>query len=54
MTGIEAEGYDWVLGLREKNLTTTAVCPIGKRHPQDRAAHERKVRFELRDMVTKL
>lgn len=54
MTGIEAQGYDWVLGLREKNLTTTAVCPIGKRHPQDRTAQERKVRFELQDMVTRL
>lgn len=54
MTGIEAEGYDWVLGLREKNLTTTAVCPIGIRHPIDTSAKQKKVRFDLHDMVTLL
>lgn len=54
MTGIEAEGYDWVLGLREKNLTTTAVCPIGIRHPIDTSAKQKKVRFDLQDMVTLL
>ena len=54
MTGIEAEGYDWILGLREKNLTTTAVCPIGIRHPIDTSAKQKKVRFDLQDMVTLL
>jgi nitroreductase / dihydropteridine reductase len=54
MTGIEAEGYDWVLGLREKNLTTTAVCPIGIRHAMDNSARQKKVRFDLQDMVTRL
>lgn len=54
ITGIEFDGYDRVLGLREKNLTTTAVCPIGIRHPQDTGAHEKKVRFAAQDMVTYL
>ncbi len=54
MTGIEFDGYDRVLGLREKNLTTTAVCPIGIRHPQDASAREKKVRFDTQDMVTLL
>jgi nitroreductase/dihydropteridine reductase len=54
MTGIEFNGYDRVLGLREKNLTTTAVCPIGIRHPQDTSAREKKVRFDAQDMVTLL
>ena len=54
MTGIEFDGYDRVLGLREKNLTVTAVCPIGIRHPQDASAREKKVRFAERDMVTLL
>lgn len=54
MTGIEFDGYDRVLGLREKNLTVTAVCPIGIRHPQDVSAREKKVRFAERDMVTLL
>lgn len=52
MTGIEPEGYDWVLCLREKNLTTTAVCPIGIRHAMDYSAQQKKVRFDLQDMVT--
>ena len=54
MTGIEFDGYDRVLGLREKNLTTTMVCPIGIRHPQDASAREQKVRFDARDIVTLL
>lgn len=54
ITGIEFDGYDRVLGLREKNLTTTAVCPIGIRHPQDASAREKKVRFDAQDMVTLL
>lgn len=54
MTGIEFDGYDRVLGLREKNLTTTAVCPIGIRHPHDASAREKKVRFAEHDMVTLL
>lgn len=54
MTGIEFDGYDRVLGLREKNLTATAVCPIGIRHPQDASARERKVRFDEHDMMTLL
>ena len=54
MTGIEQEGYDWILGLGEKNLTTTAVCPIGIRHPQDHAALQKKVRFDADELVTQL
>ncbi len=54
MTGIEFDGYDQVLNLREKNLTTTAVCPIGIRHPHDASAHEKKVRFDACAMVTLL
>lgn len=54
MTGIEFDGYDRVLGLREKNLTATAVCPIGIRHPHDASAREKKVRFDEHEMVTLL
>ncbi len=54
MTGIEVEGFDRVLNLREKNLTTTAVCPIGIRHPLDKTAHEKKVRFNAQELVTLL
>ncbi len=54
ITGIDFDGYDRVLGLREKNLSTTAVCPIGIRHPQDASAHEKKVRFDAQDMVSLL
>lgn len=54
MTGIEVEGFDRVLNLRDKNLTTTAVCPIGIRHPQDKSAYEKKVRVDAHELVTLL
>jgi len=54
MTGIETEGYDAVLGLANRHLTTTAVCPIGKRHPDDCEANMIKVRFDDDEMITTL
>lgn len=52
MTGIEFSHYDRLLGLENKNLTVTAVCPIGIRHPND--AVEKKVRLDFSAMVTLL
>jgi nitroreductase len=51
MTGIDEQGYDEILGLTAKNLTTTVVCPIGIRHPNDASAHLKKVRFDYDEMV---
>lgn len=54
MAGFEAESYDKVLGLAEKNLTTTVICPIGKRHPNDSTAYMQKVRLDHDEMVIRL
>ncbi len=44
MGGFDAKGYDEVLGLTGKGLTTSVICPIGYRHPDDATAHQPKVR----------
>jgi len=51
MTGFERNGFDNVLGLADRNLTTTVICPIGKRHPDDASVHMKKVRFDLNELV---
>lgn len=54
MTGIDAAGYDRVLGLAQRQLTTSVICPVGRRHPDDDAARLPKVRADYRDMVIPL
>jgi len=51
MTGIDNTGYDAVLGLDKKGLTTSVICPIGRRHHGDSQAHSPKVRFDYNEMV---
>ncbi len=51
MEGFNAEGYDNVLGLADKALTTTVICPIGKRHEDDPYASIQKVRFNAEEMI---
>lgn len=54
MTGIDSAGYDRVLGLKEKSLTTSVICPIGLRHANDKSANRPKVRFDYADIVQEL
>jgi len=51
MTGIDRAGYDTVLGLTEKGLTTSVICPIGRRHRDDAQAYSPKVRFDYDEIV---
>lgn len=51
MEGFEPEGYDRVLGLAERGLTTSVICAVGQRHAEDDSAHLKKVRFEHREWV---
>ncbi|WP_373020515.1 nitroreductase family protein [Thiomicrorhabdus sp.] len=51
MGGIEADGYDAVLGLSDKGLSTSVVCSLGMRHPEDENAYLKKVRYDLSEMV---
>ncbi len=54
MTGIDSAGYDAVLGLDEKGLTTSVICPIGRRHHNDIQAHSPKVRFDYNEIVMEI
>jgi nitroreductase len=51
MGGIDAAGYDKVLGLDQLGLETSVICALGVRHPEDRNAHLKKVRYNQAEMV---
>ncbi|BFM22133.1 NAD(P)H-dependent oxidoreductase [Gilvimarinus japonicus] len=51
MTGVDSAGYDAVLGLEELGLTTSVICPIGRRNHGDVQAHSPKVRFDYDEIV---
>lgn len=52
--GFDAQGFDQILGLAEKNLATTVICPIGIRDPQDKQSQRSKVRFDHQHLVLEL
>lgn len=54
MTGFEAAGYDQVLGLTDRGLTTTVICPVGYRSPGDGQAEVPKVRFDYQQLLAEL
>jgi nitroreductase len=51
MTGIEHAGYDEVLSLDNIGLETSVICALGVRHPEDRNAQLKKVRYNQAEMV---
>lgn len=54
MTGIDTTGYDTVLGLDKKGLTTSVICPIGYRHKEDIQSTSPKVRFDYDEIIMEL
>jgi nitroreductase len=54
MGGIEADGYDKVLQLSERDLETSVICALGMRHPEDANAHLPKVRYPASEMIVKV
>jgi len=54
MTGIDNTGYDAVLKLNDKDLTTSVICPIGHRHDNDLQMHSPKVRFDYDEVVMEI
>jgi nitroreductase len=50
MEGFEPENYNEILGLNERGLTATLVCPIGYRSEEDAAQHTTKVRKPLNEL----
>jgi nitroreductase len=51
MTGFKQDGFDHVLGLREMRLESSVICALGVRHPDDRNAQLKKVRYDQSEMV---
>ena len=50
MEGFEPEKYNEILGLTEKGLQATLVCPIGYRSSEDAAQFNPKVRRPMEDI----
>ena len=46
MEGFSAPKYDELLSLKEKNLTSIVVCPVGFRSESDKYGKLAKVRFQ--------
>lgn len=44
MEGFNPDQFDEILGLKERNLHTALVCPIGYRHKDDKYQYLKKVR----------
>ena len=51
MEGFEAEKFDEILGLQEKNLTTAVIAPVGYRSEEDQYQHLAKVRKSKSDLI---
>jgi|TARA_B110000438_G_scaffold175545_1_gene167758 nitroreductase len=54
MEGINPSEYDQILGLPEKDLTTSVACALGYRSAGDKYATTPKVRFEMSELLTLL
>ena len=50
MEGFNAKDYDKLLGLPDQNLTASLVVPMGYRHEDDEAQHQKKVRKSQDDL----
>jgi nitroreductase len=50
MEGFDANGYDEILGLSEKNLHATVVCALGYRSEEDAYQFQKKVRKNQEDL----
>lgn len=52
--GFEPEKFDSILGLSQKHLAATVICPIGIRHPEDKYSKQSKVRFAHQHLVMEM
>ncbi len=51
MEGFDNKGFDEVLGLKEKNLSSVVVASIGYRADDDKYQSQEKVRYTLEDLI---
>lgn len=54
MEGFIPDKYDEILGLAEKGLKATLVCPVGFRDTNDKYSHAKKVRFSADAVISKV
>jgi nitroreductase len=54
MEGIDAQAYDQLLGLHNTDYATIVGCAVGYRHPDDKQAVAKKVRFDVDDVVVRI
>lgn len=54
MEGFIPEEYDEILELKEKNLTSVLVLPVGIRADEDLMMHEKKVRKKMSDIILEM
>jgi|TARA_R110000737_G_scaffold134572_1_gene165892 nitroreductase len=50
MEGFNSAGFDEILGLTERGLTSTIICPVGYRSTEDKNQFQAKVRKEQDDL----
>jgi len=53
MEGFDKEKFDYILDLKEQNLTAILACPIGYRHAEDKSQFQAKVRKSKNDLFLK-
>ncbi len=51
MEGFDSEKFDEILGLKEKNLTTAVIAPVGYRSEEDQYQYLTKVRKSKSDLI---
>lgn len=51
MEGFDAQKFDEILGLENKNLTTAVIAPVGYRSEEDQYQHLTKVRKSKSDLI---
>ncbi|MCH4824136.1 NAD(P)H-dependent oxidoreductase [Gramella lutea] len=51
MEGFDAQKFDEILGLEEKNLTTAVIAPVGYRSEEDHYQHLTKVRKSKSELI---
>ncbi len=53
MEGFDNKGFDEVLGLKDKNLTSVVVASIGYRADEDKYQYLEKVRYPIDELIIK-
>jgi len=54
MEGFQPEKYDEILGLKAKGLSAVALATAGYRSPDDPAAKNAKVRFDVNEVIERV